>query len=200
MKPMPSPTESLVPLAGRSIEHGLTNPTVGRLDLGEVPAQLLAPGATFITLSTEAEGLRGCRGVIEARRPLALDVWHNAYASAFDDPRFPPVTADEFADLVVEISVLSELEPLFVANEEELRRVLVPDRDGVVLTWRNRRATFLPKVWEHLPDVREFIAQLKTKAGMPRDFWSPEIDVDVYTAELVSGGAALLHGRSMQKS
>jgi hypothetical protein len=190
MKPMQPHTDLLLPLAGRSIEHGLANATVGRIDLTAVPAELRAPRATFITLSTPAEGLRGCRGVVTPSRPLALDVWQNAYASAFDDPRFPPVAAEEFADLLVEISLLSELEPLLVADEQELLRVLVPDRDGVVLTWRNRRATFLPKVWAHLPDAGEFVVQLKMKAGLPWDFWSPEIEVEVYTAELLSGRAA----------
>lgn len=183
-------TDLLIPLAGRSISHGLIHQRIGPVDVAQLPPELLVQRATFVTLTTPAEGLRGCRGVIEASRPLALDVWHNAYASAFDDPRFLPVSETEFDDLIVEISVLSELEPLFVSSEDELRRVLVPEHHGIVLTWRNRRATFLPKVWEHLPDAGEFLAQLKMKAGLPWDFWAPDIEIDIYTTDLVSGLAS----------
>jgi AmmeMemoRadiSam system protein A len=187
MQPMTSLTDDLIALAARSIEHGLGNAEAGSFDVAGIPEELLETRATFVTLSTLQSGLRGCRGLLEARYPLSVDVWHNAYASAFDDPRFPPVNAGEFTQLDIEISVLGDLAPLVVVSEQELRRRLVPRRDGVVLSWRGRRATFLPKVWEDVPDVGEFLAHLKLKAGLPWDFWASDIQIQIYTTQIISG-------------
>jgi AmmeMemoRadiSam system protein A len=186
-----SATERLIALAGESVLHGLTHGSLAPFDATDLPDELLAERATFVTLTTPVGGLRGCRGVMQACRALAHDVWMNAYASAFDDPRFVPLTQEEFAELWVEISVLTPPEPLIVADEAELRRVLVPERDGVLLTWRGRRATFLPKVWEMLPDAAEFIAQLKMKAGLPWDFWAQDIEIELYRTDLLRGRASL---------
>ena len=191
--------DSLIPLAAHSIEYGLRNAEAGSIDLSGMPDELREARATFVTLSTAVDGLRGCRGLLEARHPLAVDVWHNAYASAFDDPRFQPVTADEFTQLVVEISVLSELEPLIVGSEQELHQTLVPHRDGVVLSWRGRRATFLPKVWESVPDVAEFLGHLKMKAGLPSEFWAPDVRIHVYRTDIISGRVDA-HGTSAASS
>ena len=180
----------LIAIAGLSIRHGLATGLSETPDEVTLPTELAAPGASFVTLSTAAGGLRGCRGVLAASRPLAWDVWDNAYASAFDDPRFVPVAAAEFAELDIEISVLGPLEPIVVDSEEALLRVLVPDRDGVVLSWRGRRATFLPKVWESLPDPSEFLSQLKQKAGLPRSFWAPDVDIQIYQTDIVAGRPA----------
>ena len=190
MQPMTSHTDDLIALAARSIEHGLVDAEAGSLDVAGMPDELLETRATFVTLSTPQSGLRGCRGLLEARYPLAIDVWHNAYASAFDDPRFPPVSAHEFVQLDIEISVLGDLAPLVVASEQELRRRLVPQRDGVVLSWRGRRATFLPKVWEDVPDVGEFLAHLKIKAGLTWDFWASDIQIQIYATQIISGCVA----------
>jgi len=179
----------LITFAGRSIMHGLAMGSGGQPDESALPTELAAPGATFVTLSTAAQGLRGCRGVLEAARPLAWDVWDNAYASAFDDPRFVPVTLAEIADLDIEISVLGPLEPIVVDSEEALLQILVPGRDGVVLSWRGHRATFLPKVWDSLPDPLEFFSQLKRKAGLPQSFWAPDVDIRIYQTEIVAGCA-----------
>ena len=189
-------TERLIELAAASIRHGLEHERMGRLDGSRFPQELLQPRATFVTLSTAAAGLRGCRGVIEACRPLAQDVWANAYASAFDDPRFVPIAPGEFDELSIEVSILTPPEPVVVANEQALLRSLVPHRDGVVLSWRNRRATFLPKVWEMLPDPGDFIVQLKLKAGLPPEFWADDIEVACYRSEIVVGQAALTRAGS----
>jgi AmmeMemoRadiSam system protein A len=125
--------------------------------------------------------------MLEPVRALGDDVWHNAFASAFDDPRFPPLAPTEFAALEIEISVLSPLEPLAVASEEELRQTLVPGRDGVVLSLGRQRATFLPKVWESLSDVGDFLGELKRKAGLPRGYWSPEVRIEIYRTERFAG-------------
>jgi len=173
----------LIALARRAIRRGLGAAEAGAPELAGCPVEALAHRACFVTLTTPANGLRGCRGSLEARRALAADVWHNAWASAFDDPRFTPVTARQLDELEVEISVLSALEAVTVASEEELRRALVPGCDGLVLAWRGHRATFLPKVWDMLPDPREFLAQLKLKAGLPAAFWAGDVQIFRYQVE-----------------
>lgn len=141
--------------------------------------ELAAPGASFVTLTLDGE-LRGCIGSLEAHRPLAEDVRANAVAAALRDPRFKPLTRAEFARTRVEVSLLSPPCPLACAGEADAAARLRPGVDGVVLTWRNQRATFLPQVWEQLPEPRQFLAQLKRKAGLAADFWSDELQLSVY--------------------
>lgn len=175
----------LIQTARRSIRRGLAHEDAGFPEIGGCPDEALEHRACFVTLTTATESLRGCRGSIHAHRALAADVWHNAWASAFDDPRFAPVTAEQENTLDLEISVLSALERVSVSSEEELRRTLAPRLDGLVLAWRGRRATFLPKVWEMLPDPREFLAQLKLKAGLPPAFWACDVEIYRYQVESV---------------
>jgi len=135
-------------------------------------APLLEPRATFITLELEGE-LRGCCGTIEPRRPLLHDVWYNAWASAYADPRFLPVSGAEQAALEFTISVLTPLEPVCARSEAELIAALEPGADGLVLASGPARATFLPAVWQSLQDPREFVAHLRCKAGFsPSLPWS----------------------------
>lgn len=135
---------------------------------------LFEPAASFVTLTKQGD-LRGCIGTLEAYRPLVDDVRANAVAAAFQDPRFPPLKASEFEAIRIEVSVLSELEPMHAKSEEIACAKLVPMRDGVVLKYGSHRATFLPQVWEQLPDPRQFLAHLKVKAGLAPDFWHPEM-------------------------
>ena len=128
-------------------------------------------------MATEGSG----RGLLEPVRPLAHDVWHNAWASAYDDPRFPPVTAAELGQLDVEISVLSALERMAARTERQLLEGLQAGRHGLVIALGPRRATFLPQVWKSLPEPARFLAELKSKAGIPRDYWSPDIEAWRYT-------------------
>ncbi|HQR69796.1 MAG TPA: AmmeMemoRadiSam system protein B [Burkholderiaceae bacterium] len=146
-------------------------------------------GATFVTLKAERQ-LRGCVGTLDARRSLGEDVRANAQAAAFDDPRFPPLARVEYDALEVEVSVLSASTPIVVASERELHARLRPGVDGVTLQWRGRRGTFLPQVWESLPDPQEFIAQLKLKAGLPLDFWSGDLEIFRYSVEKFTEGQA----------
>ncbi len=139
------------------------------------------PGATFVTLRRHGE-LRGCIGSLEAERPLRDDVEHNARAAALRDPRFPPLTEDELDGLSVEVSLLSPARPLAFADEDDLLRQLA-DRPGLVLEFGRHRSTFLPQVWEQLPDPREFLRHLKSKAGLPPDFWSRDLRLSRYTVE-----------------
>jgi AmmeMemoRadiSam system protein B/AmmeMemoRadiSam system protein A len=144
------------------------------------PGVAAGPAATFVTLTLDGR-LRGCIGSLTALRDLADDVRHNARAAAFQDPRFPPLTADEFARIRIEVSLLSPPETIAFRDEAELIDGLKPGEDGLVLEWQGRRATFLPQVWEALPDPREFLAQLKLKAGLARDFQAVDLRVSRYT-------------------
>jgi AmmeMemoRadiSam system protein A len=141
---------------------------------------LTEPGASFVTLMRRGE-LRGCIGSLMAERPLRQDIESNALAAAFRDPRFPPVALPEYADIAVEVSVLSALEPIAVENEAQLLTLLRPGIDGVLLEYGSRRSTFLPQVWEQLPEPRAFLAHLKQKAGLHMDFWAEDIRLSRYT-------------------
>lgn len=142
-------------------------------------AELAEPGATFVTLTQRGQ-LRGCIGSLEAQRPLAIDIAENAIAAAFRDPRFPPLAEDEFSRTRVEVSLLTPAEPFPVASEADALSRLRPGIDGLILSYGRRRATFLPQVWESLPEARQFVAQLKLKAGLPADFWHAQIALARY--------------------
>jgi AmmeMemoRadiSam system protein B/AmmeMemoRadiSam system protein A len=141
---------------------------------------LAEPGASFVTLTLQGE-LRGCIGTLEAHRPLGLDVRENALAAAFRDPRFMPLTREEFDDIRVEVSVLSPSEAMAVASEAHALAALRPGIDGVVFEYGHYRSTFLPQVWEQLPEPAEFLAHLKRKAGLSMDFWSDSVRLSRYT-------------------
>jgi AmmeMemoRadiSam system protein A len=125
--------------------------------------------------------LHGCIGTLEAQRMLVDDVQHNAVAAAFFDPRSRPLLPGELNTISVEVSLLGQLEPLRVRSEAEAIEKVRPHKDGVVLRDGRQRATFLPQVWEKLPDPVEFFAQLKQKAGMPALGWSPSLEVFRYS-------------------
>ncbi len=143
---------------------------------------LRAPGASFVTLH-EGGLLRGCIGSLRAHRPLIEDVRENAVAAAFHDPRFPPLAANEFDRIAIEVSVLSPPEPLAADSEAALLAQLEPGQDGLILHYGAHQATFLPQVWEQLPDPARFVAQLKQKAGLPPDFWHPDMRFQRYRVE-----------------
>ncbi len=139
-------------------------------------------GATFVTLTLQGQ-LRGCIGSLEASRPLIEDVQRNAVASAFRDPRFRPLTGKEFAEVLIEVSLLSKPETIRHNNEDEALAQLTPGRDGVIIEYGMHKATYLPQVWIQLPDPPAFLAQLKQKAGLPEDFWSGDIRLMRYTVQ-----------------
>jgi AmmeMemoRadiSam system protein B/AmmeMemoRadiSam system protein A len=143
---------------------------------------LSQPGATFVTLKIDG-GLRGCAGSLTARQPLRHDVRDNAQAAAFQDPRFAPLTRADYARLTVEVSLLAPSASLIVADEAELQATLRPGVDGLTLAYRQRRATFLPQVWDRLRSPSEFVAGLKRKLGLAAGFWSDELRVSRYTVD-----------------
>jgi uncharacterized protein len=144
-----------------------------------VSAALRACGASFVTLEVGGD-LRGCIGTLEPARPLYLDVTRNA-ARAMRDPRLPPVTAADWPELDVTVSVLSTPQPMVAPDLEALLADLRPGVDGLLLTDGVRRATFLPKVWTKVPEPDRFVAALLRKGGWP-DSWPPRLAVRRYTA------------------
>ena len=154
---------------------------------------LAAPGATFVTLLQEG-ALRGCIGSLEARRPLGADVRANAVAAAFRDPRFAPLVVHEFHATTIEVSLLSASVALAFADERDALAQLRPGIDGVILEAGWRRATFLPQVWEQLPEPGEFLAALKQKAGLPEDYWSAQVRVARYTVTKFAERTAVAAG------
>ncbi|MDA8259714.1 MAG: AmmeMemoRadiSam system protein B [Betaproteobacteria bacterium] len=143
---------------------------------------LTRSGATFVTL-TQGGQLRGCIGSLEAHRPLDQDVRANAVAAAFRDPRFPPLTAEELPRTRVEVSLLTAPQPMSFTDEADALRQLRPNIDGIIFVAGQRRSTFLPQVWEQLPEPRVFMAHLKQKAGLPADYWSSEVQLQRYEVQ-----------------
>ena len=132
-------------------------------------------GASFVTL--ELDGiLRGCIGSIIAHKPLIKDLIHNAHAAAFSDPRFPPLTLNEYNKISIQVSLLSKPERLEFKTEKELLEKLTPQTDGLIIRDGNFQAVFLPDVWEQLPDKKEFLEQLKLKAGLPKNYFSENLE------------------------
>ncbi|MGL1833779.1 AmmeMemoRadiSam system protein A [Rhodocyclaceae bacterium SMB388] len=160
------------------------------------PRWLSERAACFVTLKKDGD-LRGCVGSIRAQRSLGEDLDINAVAAAARDPRFPPVTADELPDLEIEVSLLSEPEFVEFKDEAELARKLRPGQDGVILFSGCRSATFLPQVWEQLPDPAAFLAALKHKAGLAADRPAPNLMAATYTVRKwsESDAAATLNAR-----
>ena len=146
----------------------------------EQEAWLQERGACFVTLTQQGE-LRGCIGTLEAHRSLLQDVKANAHAAAFRDPRFAPLAADELDKTSVEVSLLSAMTPMQFSGERDALTQLKPGIHGVVFEYGHHRSTFLPQVWEQLPNVVEFMAHLKYKAGLPPEFWADEVRLSCYT-------------------
>ena len=169
-------------IAAASIAEGLTHRRGLEMVAADYAPALQAARATFVTLYKGGE-LRGCIGTLEARRPLVADVAYNAFAAAFRDPRFLPVQSDEIAVLDLHISVLGLPEPLRFVDQDDLLAQLRPGLDGLILERGSQRGTFLPSVWESLPQPDRFLAHLKVKAGLAKSDWSPDIRVWRYTTE-----------------
>ena len=172
----------LLQVAADSVRHGLEKGTSLKIQVTDYPAALQQPGASFVTLTIQHQ-LRGCVGMLQPTRPLVEDVAHNAYSAAFEDTRFPPLSAAEYDQLAYHISILNPPEPMEFESETDLLAQLRPGIDGVILEDRGRRATFLPSVWESLPRAVDFLRHLKMKAGLSPDYWSNSLQVQHYTVE-----------------
>lgn len=176
----------LLRIARASIEQTLGT---GALHRPQDAPWLADTAATFVTLEKRGE-LRGCIGVIEAIRSLYEDVTENARNAAFADPRFEPLRIDELESIRIEVSLLSPLERLSVASEKHLLETIETGHHGLLIRLGSKQSTFLPSVWQQLPDPRDFVARLKEKAGISMHYWSDDIEVLTYTAEKFSESKA----------
>ncbi len=178
----PRQRQTLLTMARRAIAHGIYQGQPLWVDPADYEAELSAKRATFVTIQENGD-LRGCIGHLEAMQPLVRDVAENAFAAAFRDPRFPPLSARELGLLHIEISVLTPPVPLVFSSEEELLTLIKPGHDGLILEAGHARGTFLPAVWESLPNPVDFLRQLKRKAGLPPDYWSDRVRLRRYQTE-----------------
>ena len=174
----PETGQTLIAIARGAIARQLNPDT--RFDVPDAD-WLQAKRASYVTLLHDGR-LRGRTGTLEAQRTLAEDVMANAVAAACKDPRFKPLGRDEFANTRIEVCVLSALESLQTTDEAATLAQLRPGTDGVVLEYGCHRSSFLPEMWDHSADAAEFLARLKYQAGLPPDFWSPEVRIGRYTA------------------
>lgn len=172
----------LLPLARGAIAERLGIAEAGRSgpEMGAGEAWLEDPGASFVTLHI-AGRLRGCIGTIQAHRSIRADVRGNACAAAFEDPRFGALTREEYARVDLEVSLLSPPEAMSWRSEAEVLRAVRPGVDGLLLEAGRHRGTFLPQVWDQLPDPRVFLDHLKSKAGLGRKPWGRDWRVSRYT-------------------
>ncbi len=182
----PQERRVLLELAKRAVHEAVTSGKLPEVDPGDLPERLKQPRACFVTLTKRGE-LRGCIGTIFPQEPLYEAVLRRARSAALEDPRFPPVTPEELHDLEIEISVLTVPEKLPWRTPEELLKKLRPGIDGVVLRVGTRQATFLPQVWEKLPDGEQFLGRLAEKAGLAHTAWrNPAATVMTYQVEAFS--------------
>ncbi len=176
----------LIAIAERAIDHGLALGVPPAVDIECWPQPLRAERASFVTLRTADGRLRGCIGTIEAHRPLVADISANAFAAAFEDPRFPPLRARERSALSCELSILTPPEPMAFTDEADIVQRLRPGVDGVLIETGTRRGTLLPAVWEHLSDPAEFWQTLKQKAGIAQEMLPDDLTVYRYRAEHIA--------------
>ena len=174
----------LLRMAREAMEHGVRGEKLPALDMETLSAHLREKGASFITLTMGGQ-LRGCIGALEAYQTLAEDVREHAIAAALEDPRFPPVREDELSRIQIEVSRLTRPFPLNYKDADDLLSKLRPGVDGVILREETyRRATFLPQVWEKIPDPDEFLNNLCYKMGASKNLWrSKHLEVLTYQVE-----------------
>jgi AmmeMemoRadiSam system protein A len=173
----------LLKLAREALECGVNGQPLPALDYDSLPPRLREPGATFVTL-TRGDELRGCIGTLEARTRLADDVREHAVAAALEDYRFSHVKPYELREIEIEVSFLTPMVPVEYDGVEDLLMKIRPCEDGVMIRDEWRRATFLPQVWETLPDPQDFFDHLCHKMGADPDLWrKKKLEVAVYQVE-----------------
>lgn len=173
----------LLEIAKEALEKSVEGLPIPEINLTTLPQSLQQDGASFVTLTVN-EKLRGCIGTLQAYQPLAEDVQEHAIAAALSDPRFPRVIPEELMDISIEISVLSPRKQLHYEDEQDLLDKIRPGVDGVVLKDGFRKATFLPQVWDKIPDPDLFLSRLCLKMGAPADQWrNKPLEVYVYQVQ-----------------
>lgn len=175
--------KTLLRLARQALEHGVRSEKLPPLDPAVLTSTLQAEGSSFVTLTVRGQ-LRGCIGSLEPYQPLAEDVREHAVAAALHDPRFPPVEEAELNGIRIEVSRLTDPIPLDYKNADDLLSKLCPHVDGIILRDGFHRATFLPQVWEKIPDRADFLDNLCYKMGETPDAWRRKhLDVLTYRVE-----------------
>jgi AmmeMemoRadiSam system protein A len=169
-------------IARDAISYGLKYDEVMPVELTVLPASFTQPGACFVTLYRSG-ALRGCIGSLKALQPLAVDVAENAYSAAFRDCRFKPVEESVLSELDIHIAILTPVNEIACTSERDLLAQLRPGIDGLIIEDKEHRATFLPAVWESLPNPERFVRELKCKAGLASDYWSAQIHCYRYQVE-----------------
>lgn len=180
----------IVKIAKDAILEELTETSlIDKVDLMTENPTLAEEVAVFVTLEIDGR-LRGCIGSLQAHRSLLEDIIRNAKAAAFSDPRFPPLTLEEYnaGGFSVEVSILSAPKPLEYTDIEDLKSKIEPNVDGVILTLSGHRATFLPQVWEQLPTFELFFAHLCQKAGLEAGCLARHPEILTYQAEKIKEG------------
>ena len=173
----------LLKIARQALQAAVCQEILEPLNYSDFPVKFSKNAATFVTL-TRRGALRGCIGSLEAHQPLADDVREHAIAAGLQDFRFPPVQPDELDQIEIEISRLTYPIPLEYRDSLDLLAKLNPGIDGVVLQDSWRRATFLPQVWEKIPDPAEFLTNLCYKMGVASDLWRrKKLEVLIYQVE-----------------
>lgn len=165
-----SEKEYLLKLARKALEVYFETGKEISIDVKEVPIGLKDGAATFVTLTINGE-LRGCIGKLEADQPLYKDVIGNVYLAAFSDSRFDPLTHDELGLINIEISILTKPEILTYSSPEDLFMKISKTKPGLIIKSGYYQATFLPQVWEDLPDADKFLNHLCQKAGLNQYYW-----------------------------
>lgn len=169
----------LLDTARESILYGLKHHKPLPVTTDQYSYLLKQHGASFVTLHIDQQ-LRGCIGTLEAYQPLIKDVSDHAFAAAYNDNRFPPLTEAEAPKLDIHISILTPATAIAFTSETDLIQQLQPGMDGLILETEYKKGTFLPSVWESLPDPKDFLNHLKMKAGLPGHYWSDDIKVSRY--------------------
>ncbi len=180
----PNDRAMLLELARLAIQESLEKGRLPNIKGDYIPPGLGDPKACFVTLTKEGK-LRGCMGNLDPKWRLYRAVMENAQSAAIRDPRFPPLEPTELEEVLVEISILSTPRPLEFSSPSELGDRLRPHQDGVILRCRNRTATYLPQVWDKLPDPARFMDSLSRKAGLPSDAWQDQ-DARISTYQVES--------------
>jgi uncharacterized protein len=179
----PEEKHILLQIARRSLELAVRGEKLPLLDETALTPHLKESGASFVTLTVHGD-LRGCIGALEPYQPLAMDVREHAIAAALEDPRFPRVQPKELPQIDIEVSRLTVPHRLEYKDADDLLAKLNPDVDGVILRDGWRRATFLPQVWEKIPDKAEFLAELCYKMGAAPNTWKQKhLEVLIYQVE-----------------
>lgn len=173
--------DGLFAIVESSIRSGLLGGDAPFVDLDALPDALRRHQAVFVTLKVAGQ-LNGCIGTLDAKEPLAAAAARAAYDAAFADPRLPPLSHGDWPELCIGLSLLSELEPIPAGSSRELLAALRPEVDGLLLATGWRRATFLPTMWEQLPEPPEFLRHLLAKGGIPERPWPVDLQGWRYTA------------------